>query len=186
MSIMSNTPRNNRRFVAIVVGSYALLYAAALLARHEGIAINHTTSAPRGLWRVYPLSGPVERGQMVSFCPPDDAWFRRAREQGRLDYGRCLGGYEPMLKTVRAISGDVVTVTADGVAVNGQLLANSAALARDGAGREMDVTPHGTYAVANGEVWVFSAYTPRSFDSRYFGPVATAQIEGEAKPLWTE
>jgi conjugative transfer signal peptidase TraF len=175
-----------RRFALILCGLGVGIYAAGGLAREFGLVINHTMSAPRGLWRVKPLAGPIERGQMVRLCPPDGPAFRLARERGYLTDGRCPGGYEPMLKIVRAIPGDLVEVSAEGVAVNGDLIANSAPLARDRADRALNAMPKGTYAVADGEVWLLSTYNPKSFDSRYFGPVASAQIEGEAAPLWIE
>ena len=162
------------------------MYAAGLLAQGAGLVVNHTPSAPRGLWRVAPLTGPLKRGQMVRLCPPDEPPFRLARERGYLANGRCPGGYEPMLKIVRAIPGDLVEVGAEGVAVNGGLIANSAPLARDGAGRALDAMPEGLYPVADGEVWLISTYARASFDSRYFGPAASARIDGEASPLLTE
>ena len=174
------------RYALILWGIGATLYMAGQMASVAGLLINDTVSAPRGVWRIEPLTGPVERGQMVSLCPPDDARFRLGRERGYLTYGWCPGGYERMLKMVGAVPGDVVSMTAQGVAVNGRLLDNSAPQARDGSGRVLNAMPQGAYTVAAGEVWLISTYTSVSFDSRYFGPVASAQIEGGARPLWIE
>jgi type IV secretory pathway protease TraF len=38
--------------------------------------------------------------------------------------------------------------------------------------------------VGSGDIWVLSGHDPRSFDSRYFGPVPVANVQGEARPLW--
>jgi type IV secretory pathway protease TraF len=35
--------------------------------------------------------------------------------------------------------------------------------------------------VPRGYVWLMSDYNPRSFDSRYFGPIPVKQIQGPAK-----
>ena len=184
---MNSKRGSNRRFVSIVLGGGGVLIAAGLVAYAAGVVVNYTPSAPRGLWRVETLVGPVARGQMVSLCPPDEAMFRLARERGYVSaHGRCPGDYEPMLKKVVAIPGDTVAVAPEGVSVNGRLLTNSAPLLRDGADRELTAMPQGTYTVADGAVWLVSSYTPTSFDSRYFGPVARAQIESAAQPLWTE
>ena len=122
--------------------------------------------------------------QIVSFCPPDLTLFRMGRDRGYLSRGRCPGDFEPMLKPVVAVEGDEVEVTDDGVVVNGRLIANTAPHARDGAGRPMPFPPIGLRVVGPGEVWFASGYAASSFDSRYFGAVLAAQIEGLARPLW--
>jgi type IV secretory pathway protease TraF len=33
-------------------------------------------------------------------------------------------------------------------------------------------------------VWLLSGHDPRSFDSRYFGAVPAASIQGIARPIW--
>jgi type IV secretory pathway protease TraF len=35
-----------------------------------------------------------------------------------------------------------------------------------------------------GQVWLLSGHDPRSFDSRYFGAIPTANVRGVARPLW--
>ena len=42
----------------------------------------------------------------------------------------------------------------------------------------------GAYRVTPNEVWLLSNYDPRSFDSRYFGPVPAANVLGVAHPVW--
>ena len=74
-------------------------------------------------------------------------------------------------------------MTAEGVRVNGVLLANSRPLAADGAGRPMPVLPLGRYRVEAGTVWVVSCHHPASFDSRYFGALLLESIQGTARPI---
>ena len=135
---------------------------------------------PVGLWRLRPVGESLQRGQIVSICPPDRAVVRDARWRGYIGSGGCPGGYEPLLKPIAAIPGDVVTVDANGIAVNGRSLANSAALTLDGRERAIQSLGHGTYTVSPGELWLISTFHPASFDSRYFGPVSGALVQGIA------
>src|SRR5688572_21546138 len=115
----------------------AAFWLTVRIADAAGIRINHTPSLPIGTWRIAPLDGQPQRGQIVSVCPPDIAVLRTARERGYLAWGRCPGGYEPMLKPVAAVPGDRVIVTAHGVTVNGALVAESGRLALDSNGRRL-------------------------------------------------
>ena len=76
-----------------------------------------------------------------------------------------------------------MTVTHDGIAVNGRALPHTTQFAHDSAARPLQAVPAGTYRVAPGEVWLVSGHDPRSFDSRYFGPVPVATIRATVKPL---
>jgi conjugative transfer signal peptidase TraF len=79
--------------------------------------------------------------------------------------------------------GDTVSVSPDGVRVNGRLLPNSAPRNTDAAGRPLSPWRFGTYNVQPGKVWVLSSYHPRSFDSRYFGPIPESAIRERLTPL---
>jgi conjugative transfer signal peptidase TraF len=149
-----------------------------------GLRLNTTASMPRGLWRVTPLAGAVGHGAIVSLCLPPGPLLRLALRRAYLTAGVCPGGAEPLLKPVAAIAGDIVRVTAAGIAVNGAPLPNSAALRRDSAGRPLSPLPPGLYRVRPGSVWLVSSYAAKSFDSRYFGPVPVADIRDLARPLW--
>ena len=158
-------------------------WLAVTIAAAAGIRINHTPSLPIGIWRIEPLRGTPGPGQIVSFCPPDTPVMREARERGYIGKGRCPGGYQPMLKPVAAIGGDTVSVAAHGITVNGDLITNSARLAL---GTHANLClPEGTYQVETGQVWLLSSHHPRSFDSRYFGPVPIQVMIGRAKPWVT-
>jgi conjugative transfer signal peptidase TraF len=88
------------------------------------------------------------------------------------------------VKPVAAVAGDLVTVTSQGVAVDGKPVANTKPFAEDEAGRPLRPVPIGVYRVAPGEVWLLSGHDPRSFDSRYFGAVPAANVTGVARPIW--
>jgi conjugative transfer signal peptidase TraF len=161
----------------------ALMMATLAAGETAGLRINATASMPRGLWRVHTRE-PIARGAIVTVCPPDQADIREAAHRGYIPSGDCPGGYEPLVKPVAAIAGDLVAVTPRGIAVDGNPVAGTEALTEDEAGRPLHPVPTGAYRVAPGEVWLLSGHDPRSFDSRYFGPVPAANVTGVARPLW--
>ncbi len=164
--------------VFILWGAAAAVWLGTELAYTAGWRINHTTSLPPGLWRVYPLDRPIARGDIVSLCPPDTPMFQEARRRGYIGGGRCPGSYEPLLKPVAAIAGDRIEVSGDGIAVNGRLIANSAAHRHDSRGRILTPVAQGTHTAVVGKVWLVSDYNPASFDSRYFGAISIRQVSG--------
>jgi conjugative transfer signal peptidase TraF len=87
------------------------------------------------------------------------------------------------MKPVVARTGERVEFTARGVAVNGQLLPNTAPRDTDAMGRSLQHWPFGSYYVTLQNVWVVSTYNPRSYDSRYFGPVQIHSIGNHLLPV---
>jgi conjugative transfer signal peptidase TraF len=162
-----------------------VLFAALVVCAHSaGLRFNESSSLPIGFWRVSAAGRDLQRGHIVSFCPPDTPVIREAWRRGYLGKGLCESGYEPLLKPVAAIAGDRLSQTEEGISINGHLIANSKSLNRDGLGRTLPSPVAHDVFVAKGEVWVISSYHPLSFDSRYFGPVPISRIEGLAHPLF--
>jgi conjugative transfer signal peptidase TraF len=139
---------------------------------------------PRGLWRVAVDRAAPRDGDVVTVCPPDIQPIQLAARRGYIPPGLCPDGYEPLVKPVAATAGDLVVVTITGVAINGHTMRNTAPLTRDSAGRPLPALPTGPYRVPPGQVWLLSGHDPRSFDSRYFGPVPAANIRGTARSVW--
>jgi type IV secretory pathway protease TraF len=81
------------------------------------------------------------------------------------------------------VAGDEVIVASAGLAVNGRSVPASRVVPRDAAGRPLPHPAFGGCRVRPGELWLFAPYHPRSYDSRYFGPVATAAVRGRLLPL---
>jgi len=167
----------------IAYGAWALagfVGVAAVVATAAGFRVNTTASAPSGVWRIAPLgSAQIERGELVSICPPPLGIVAAMRERGYLHPGDCADTHTtPLLKPVVAVAGDTVTVTPGAaLMVNGKSLPASAAEAG------MPAWTPGTYRVQPGELWVLSSYSGGSFDSRYFGPVAVKNLRGRAAPI---
>jgi conjugative transfer signal peptidase TraF len=171
------------QFVKISSAGLIVFTLACVGLSRFGYRFNSTPSLPEGFWKVGELVGPVQRGQIVSICPSDTPVFQTALSRHYLSWGLCRGGYASLLKPVAAVAGDQIVVSDDGIRVNGVLLPNSKASTRDGMGRPLRPVKVGTYAIKPGTVWVVSSYA-RSFDSRYFGPLPSANILGTANPLW--
>jgi conjugative transfer signal peptidase TraF len=147
-----------------------------------GYRVNVTSSYPLGIWRLE-ANRSISQGSLVLLCPPDTPLFQAAKGFGVLRAGGCPGGYAPLLKRLAAGPGDFVEVQEDGVSVNGRLISNSLPLQHDSQGQTLPRTEEKGW-VPDGEAWFLSDYNPRSFDSRYFGPVSMAQIQGTMVPVW--
>jgi len=179
----------NRHIRSRVGGTISLLVLAfgggalglALAAAWAGLRFNDSPSMPTGL---YVGTSPESDASLVVFCPAEP-FARLSAERGYRSRGNCPDGAEPLAKPIAARSGDIVGLSATGMAVNGRLLANTAPLVKDSAGRPLSHWPFGRYVVAPGTVWVASSYSPRSFDSRYFGPVKASQVREHVRPLLT-
>jgi conjugative transfer signal peptidase TraF len=168
----------SRRMLA---GASSVLLAT-VVTWFAGVRVNLSGSMPVGLYRV--SSGPPVKGAMVLAClPADVAVFARSR--GYVPHGACPGATAPIGKVVLAMVGDSVVVTAEGLLVNGRLVQNTKPLAVDGAGRPLPRFPDGTHVVGQDEVWLYSSYSKRSFDSRYFGPLPLSCVLNRVLPLWT-
>ena len=181
---MSERSRPHRRRAVLAVPvTGALILGVLVIGGKAGLRINATASMPRGLWAVHAAA----RSNAARSSPsarPTGPTFARQRAAAISQAGICPGGYEPLLKPVAAVAGDLVAVAPHGIAVDGKPVANTRQLARDEVGRRLHPVPAGSYQVAPGQVWLLSGHDPRSFDSRYFGPVPIRDVTGQARPLW--
>jgi conjugative transfer signal peptidase TraF len=157
--------------LAVVVCAFA---GAAVF----GVRVNATMSEPIGLY----VSTAAPSANMVEFCPPEP-FAGISRSRGYRAPGNCPDGAAPLLKAIVARAGDVVELSAAGMSVNGTPLPNTAPRATDSNGCPLPRWPFGRYPVPTGMVWVASTYHPRSFDSRYFGPIAVAAVRNRLNPL---
>jgi conjugative transfer signal peptidase TraF len=136
------------------------------------IFLNTSPSLPLGLYRAVP--GPPRRGAIVVVCLPAPLGTF-ARTRGYLGRGPCPGDVERFGKIVAGVAGDHVYVDSNGVTINGALVPHSRALGRDTHGR---LLPHawGSKTIQPGELFLLATRHPRSFDSRYFGPVIVTGV----------
>ena len=157
----------------------AMVVPTALLV---GFRFVGTASVPQGLWFVH--QGSLSRGAYALVCLPLDV-ARLGRRAGYLPSGHCPGNVLPLMKHVVALPGDRVTVEADGVRVNGTLLARSRPLTHDSEGKIIvGRTPRKTETVAAGTIWVLGD-SSKSWDSRYYGAIPEARVLGLGTPVLT-
>lgn len=169
------------RHPIVIVG---VCFAVGLALAHEaGLRLNTTRSIPLGLYRM--SSGPIVKGAYVLWCPPERLEFDMAKERGYIAAGFCPGGYGNMLKKVLATHRDVVSVTDDGVTINGTLMPASQPFEADSLGRPLPRFRVTDYVLAPSELLLMSDTNSRSFDARYFGAVHRMHIQSLIHPVWT-
>ncbi|MCW8198747.1 conjugal transfer protein TraF [Verminephrobacter aporrectodeae subsp. tuberculatae] len=163
------------------LGTVVVVGAVIPIGHAAGLRLNFTHSAPTGLWRVQALDmAPLKRGELVEVCPPVRPIVQLMADRGYLEPGDCAGTHAgTLLKPVAAVAGDRVRIQPGRPAmVNGRILPNTQAI------ETIPAWAEGSYIVAPGQVWLFSTYSARSFDSRYFGPVDVASsVRGRATPV---
>ncbi len=171
-----------RTLAVVCLSFFTVTYAAYLC----GARINRTHSLPKGLYWV--VDKAPERGDTVSFWPGDTAEMREAVRRGYLiaggynDTGR--GGYGLVLKKLMAMPGDVVSITGDGVFVNGTAIPNTRPLAADSIGDPLPVFRLAEYRLGDNEALFLSDHLARSFDGRYFGLQDMRQIVHVLRPVF--
>jgi conjugative transfer signal peptidase TraF len=174
---MSGRPNGNtlRMLLLSMMATLGAFTVAALV----GVRINTTNSLPKGIY----LITSDENAPLVEFCP-SGVFSVLSSMRGYRPPGLCPDGRAPLLKPVIAHPGDTVVLSEEGFRVNGRLLPNTAPQRIDSAGRTLTAWPAGIYSVTPATIWVASTYHPKSFDSRYFGPIPPGLIRHRLRPLW--
>ena len=159
------------KIVALLGGSTFLL---ALVAKYAlGIVINTSPSAsPAGIYRPDPNFNGLTKGDLVSVCLPHD-WAVFAQQRGYIGGGGpCADQSMPLVKQIGAIGGDPINIEPETI----QHI--------DSHGRPMPEFIVGAYIVPKGMVWLYGN-EPRSFDSKYYGPVPESNVLALLKPVIT-
>lgn len=139
---------------------------------------NYSHSLPLGIYRV--SSAPPLRGSLVAVCLPSGL-ARYAAGRGYTGAGICPTRTAPLLKIVAGLAGDLVVTRSDAVDINGASLPYSRRQPTDLRGRPHDLPPF-SGRLPPESVWVHAPH-PRSWDSRYFGPIPRASIRTTLTPL---
>lgn len=165
---------------ACLLGPAITLASAIALLGLLGFRFNLSPSLPIGVYRV--TSEPPVPGSVVHACLPRDvAEFARAR--GYLGPGSCAGNTRPIGKVVLATAGDVVTVSRDGLEVNGVPVPDSRTAPEDSRGRPLPHHAWGEHRLGRDELWLFSASHQNAYDSRYFGPLRKSDVISVLRPV---
>lgn len=160
------------RFVG-VAGAFGLLAALATVAARAPaiVMINESPSLPKGLYARAPAAA-LKLGAVVAIPQPAAA----------RPYLAALGmpAEVRLLKRIAAAGGDRVCATPGRVATPA---ASVAVLTHDRRGEPLPAW-RSCRALAPGEVFLLGD-TPLSFDSRYFGPVRRAAVDGVYREIVT-
>lgn len=165
-----------RRLLAAIGGGCL----AALLLRVFGVVINTTPSLPIGLYERTDTA--LARGELALVCPSPTPLIAEAQARGYLDAGFCPGGHGYLMKRIWGLPGDSVVVRDAGVWVNGERVPNSTPIDVDVAGRALP-RYRAALVLSAQQYFVLSEHHARSFDARYFGPIARAQVVAVIRPL---
>ncbi len=171
--------RRAKLFVTTATVIFGSIVVAGLVL---GIRPNFTASIAPGFYRTTRDVNTL----LIAFCPSGDA-ERESIMRGYRPRGmQCPDHYAAILKPIAARAGDIVTVTKQGIGLNGgPLLPNTQQFEKDSQKHSMHPWPQGTYHVAPGTIWVVSTYCKYSYDSRYYGPIKLTDVIAHVKPLWT-
>jgi conjugative transfer signal peptidase TraF len=151
------------KIILALIGGEVLAFSAMGI---FGLKHNPSPSIPTGWYIRTEESG----AQFVEFCPPEP-FASLARERTYGDFGfSCRFFRSPFIKRILGRFGDVVTLRPTGILLNDQPVPNSKPLQFDSRGRWMIHYREGRYLIRPDELWVIGD-DPRSFDSRYYGPV---------------
>lgn len=168
---------------SMALGTFAsLIIIASGIMLALGFRINASPSIPIGLYKLTDHKT-YKRGNIVILCPPKSDIFIAARDNGYFSSGFCPGYFEPLFKPVAAIEGDLIAISDSGISVNGKPIKNSRRFQMDGHKNPLPRPGPGEFRVAANTIWLVSDYSARSFDSRYFGPIATRHIQGSIQPV---
>ena len=144
------------------IGCPLLLILTGLLYLSGG-RINTSSSIPIGLYWI--KKDPIQIGEYVIFCPPQNELFKEALIRGYIDSGFCPSGFGYMMKRVLALHGDTVSINPLGVWVNNQFIGKSMPYKKDEQGRLMPKL--------------------NLHDARYFGLIKQNQVKAVIKPVFT-
>jgi len=165
--------RRHRRFICIALTiAGASLGLLSLQSRAPVLVWNFTESVPTGLYAISDVK-PV-KGDLVALAPAG-ATEAVLRAYGVLPVGKVL------LKRLSAVEGDTVCRSGVSITINGDQAATARPALRDGLALP---AWRGCRVLGADDVLVLAPH-PRSFDSRYFGPVDASQLIGVATPLLT-
>jgi conjugative transfer signal peptidase TraF len=161
--------------LAMLAGGGAALGATLLAPRPAAPTLlwNTTASAPLGLWIVQADPRPVV-GDWLALRPPPAL-------DAALDARGVLPAGVLLLKRVAAVAPSQVCRRGDAVWIDGHPIAH--ALSVDRQGRALPQW-RACRPLRPGELFLLNA-ARGSFDSRYFGPLTTADVRGRARPWLT-
>lgn len=161
-----------RIWLICAAGISAALTAISVHPPSHYLIWNTTESAPKGLYLLKNSPLTPSGWAVLSANSPAAEWIS--------DHGYLAADW-PILKQVRAQSGDKICRDQDAVFINGKRVATALKSAPNG-----KILPNwtGCLTLNEDEVFLLNPH-PRSLDGRYFGPTNLRDIEGSAALIWS-
>ncbi|MDG4882017.1 S26 family signal peptidase [Mesorhizobium sp. WSM4884] len=163
-----------RKVIAATAIGLGLLAFTAFTKPTPWLVWNASASAPIGLYRV--VAGTPARSDLALARAPEFIADLSA-QRGYLPRN------VPLVKRIAALPREHVCAFNEVIITGGEIVARR--LATDTLGRAMPWWNECRTLSAD-EFFLLNSGAPRSFDSRYFGPVPAKNIIGRLVPLWTE
>ena len=136
---------------------------------------NSTTSLPTGVYLCHKTTSQtsIARGALVAFAPTQAIQSELARVAPQLQVSLLMKQVAVVAPATVCLEGQDVRV--DGLVIAQRPLLDSYRLT----GQE------GCHTLAAGELFVLGPNNPRSYDSRYFGPLAREAVTATCTAVWT-
>ena len=171
--MMEKTKNILEKSSKILLGLTIVVALPMIGASAYGVSVNPSSSTAHYLYKS--ISKQPQKGLYVSFCVPEEHINVLYKDGiGKTGSGGSCGRVLPFIKPVIAVSGDVVSVSDDGITTkDGFYPAPRKKVSTKGT--DLNPIKPGTYKVSPGKVWVLSTFNPSSYDSRYYGEVMPLQ-----------
>jgi len=162
-----------RAIIAASVAALAALTMPSIAQPNLRLVWNVSASVPLGLYRIEPDRHP--RVGELAAVRPSPTLARLMADRHYVEWGALL------VKPVAAVSGARVCRHGHAVTIDGLQVAT--VLDHDRFGRDLPRWS-GCRGLGASDYFLLARNVRASFDSRYFGPVAAANVIGRATPLW--
>ncbi|HIF0302655.1 TPA: conjugative transfer signal peptidase TraF [Legionella pneumophila] len=166
----------------VAIASLIFIFLTGLLTI-SGARFNTSRSIPLGLYWI--TTHPIQKGEYVLFCPPQEPLFQKALTRGYIHSGFCAGGFGYLMKRVVATQGDIVSINPWGVWVNNRFIEHSVPYPIDEQGRPLPKLTLRQYPLKNSELLLMTDQSELSFDARYFGLIKRSQVKAVISPVLT-
>ncbi len=163
--------------LGVTVVSFSV--ALELVLSSSGIWINLTSSLPQGIYKAK-AERPLRNDYVLSCLPESIA--TTAKKRGYVGYGNCPAGSAPIGKKMIGMPGDLARIDQNGIMINGTLMQGTAPKRFDGSGNTMPSIRIERNLSA--DEYILATSSPRSYDSRYFGPLRQSDIKEKIEPLY--
>lgn len=169
-----------RIFIKLLILCGIITMFLAILSIKIGIIQNNSDSMPVGKYLTLPIIKPVIGNTYTVCLSRDKQEYLNIMNKLGLSSGNCPNGYISLLKQVIAESGDIVTISQDGVHVNGHLIVNSQQSHYSDSGIYLSPLPINYKHTLSRDEYFMMGLESRSYDSRYFGIVTESEITNRA------